>query len=63
MDKVRNWSKVLDNLRDSGYIKLDSKDDYLLLFTTKGKDYIQDMLVEDPEKENKKFNHVWVLKK
>jgi hypothetical protein len=44
MDKVRNWSKVLDNLKDSGYIKLDPKDDYLLLFTTKGKDYIQDMI-------------------
>jgi hypothetical protein len=42
---------------------MDAKDDYWLLFTTKGKDYIQDILADNNEKDNKKFNHVWVLRK
>lgn len=40
MDKVRTWNKLLEPLKESGYLKIDQKDDYYLSLTTKGKDYI-----------------------
>lgn len=40
MDKVRTWNKILEQLKASGYVKVDKKDDYYLSLTTKGKDYI-----------------------
>jgi hypothetical protein len=64
MDKVRNWNKMLESLRESGSVKVDPKDDYWLILTTKGRDYTQDVLASygtDPD--GKKFTHVWVLRK
>lgn len=40
MDKVRTWNKILGQLKEAGYVKIDRKDNYFMSLTTKGKDYI-----------------------
>lgn len=40
MDKVKNWTNLSKRLEKSGYIRLDQKDEYAFILTTKGKDFL-----------------------
>ena len=51
------------NLKGSGYIRVDTQDEFYLYMTTKAKDYVQDIQANDGDKDAKKCTHMWVLRK